>query len=56
MSTTKTAVRADPAASEWITAYSVETHPLQMTFIHIGGSQTHAKLGNYSLINRGANC
>ena len=30
-----------------MTAYSVETHPLQMSFIHIGGSQTHAKLGMY---------
>ena len=28
-------------------AYSVETHQLQMSFIHISGSQTHAKLGHY---------
>ena len=30
-----------------ITVYSVETHRLQMSFIHIGGSLTHAKLGSY---------
>ena len=28
-------------------ANSVETDRLQMSFIHIGGSQTHAKLGNH---------
>ena len=32
--------------SGWIVDHSVETHLLQMSFIHIGGSQTHAKLGH----------
>jgi hypothetical protein len=37
--------------AERVVGYSVETHRLQMSFIHIGGSQTHAKLGNYSFDN-----
>jgi len=34
------------AASGRVIAYSVETHRLRMSFLHIGGSQTHAKLGS----------
>lgn len=36
---------------EQVTAYSVETHRLKMSFIHIGGSKTHAKLGNHYSVN-----